>query len=336
MKNLAGNTLRGFIALFWLGMLSACSGGGGDAGDEQPAPQAQQITGVAATDQPMSGSVTAVDANGSVRSASIGSDGVFFLPTDGLAAPLMLHASGPAGDLFSIADDVTGNFNINLLTHLVVELVRLNGGDEPADLFELFLSWNAETDPADLPFVRALLLRVQNVINANLRDLLQNHGLNASTFDFLRTVLPDSQSGFPGVLADIQALSLTDGQIQGLIEGEPWILNPDIDTSGIDVGGSGGEGGSELDLHKLSFTVSLAGGEQELHLIGVELPADQAEFCAAMASRDASISLRRILDDVGDLIIAHCSFDGTTGNVSGWLDISSPLSLPFTAQYRYD
>lgn len=336
MNEFVGNILRGFVALLWLGMLSACSGGGGDAGAEPPAPQAQQITGVAATDQPMSGSVTVVDANGSVRSASIGSDGVFLLPTDGLAAPLMLHASGPAGDLFSIADDVTGNFNINLLTHLVVELVRLNGGDEPADLFDMFLSWGAATEPTDLPFLRALLLRVQNVINANLRDLFQSHGLNAATFDFLRAVLPDSQNGMSGVLADMQSLSLTDGQIQGLVDGEPWILNPDIDTSGIHAGGAGGESGSVVDLHKLSFSVSLAGGEHELHLIGVELPDDQSEFCAAMASRDASISIRRVLDDVGDLIIATCSFDGTTGNVSGWLDIPSPLSLPFTAQYRYD
>lgn len=228
-------------------LLTGCGGGGTSS---------TSISGTVATGAALTGTVEVVDANGVTKSANIGAGGAFTIDTTGLYAPIMLRATGSGGSagtiLYSLADGVTGVFNITPLTHLALELLRQEGATgTQTDLAALFAAWNAEIDPTDRDALHTAMLNAQAAINANLAAQFQAHGLTPTSYDFLRTAFTPDLSGLDAVLEAISSLSISGNQIDLVVSGNPIMFNVHIDISGYSIGagssgggGSGGSGGS--------------------------------------------------------------------------------------------
>jgi hypothetical protein len=233
--------LKWLLSLLAATFLLAGCGGGSSGGSSSTA-----ISGTVATGAAVTGTIDLVDAAGVTKQATIGTNGAFTIDTTGLSAPFILRATGNgayAGTvLFSMADGVTGVFNITPLTTLALELVRQGwSGTPPADLTGLFSNWNADIDPADLAAMQAAILEAQAVINANLASQFQANGLTAATYDFLRTAFTPNSTGIDALLDAIE-LAISGSGITMNVGGNPLQFNFSIDISGFNIGGSGGGG----------------------------------------------------------------------------------------------
>lgn len=244
--------MRTFLGVFkwWLSLLAlavvvtGCGGGSGTT--------STSISGTAATGAALTGTIELVDANGVVvGNQLIGANGAFTIDTTDLAPPFILRATGSGNDagiiLYSLADGVTGIFNITPLTHLALELLRQDdGAGAPADLAALFAAWNAQVDPDDLAGLQTALLQAQARINANLATQFQANGLTPANFDFLRAAFVPGQPGIDAVLDAISGLSINGNQIAMNVGGSPFTFNFNIDIAGFNIGGgnAGGGGGA--------------------------------------------------------------------------------------------
>ena len=301
-------------------LLTGCGGGDGTT--------PTSISGTAATGLALTGSVELVDANGQTRNVNIGTNGAFTVDTTGLSAPLMLRATGNGSStgtvLYSLADGVTGVFNITPLTHLAVELMRqAEGADAPANLAALFAGWNAEVDPVDLADLRAAMLRAQAVVNANLATQLQAHNLTPATFDFLRTAFQANQTGLDAVLDAIH-VEITGNQIAMHVGGSPFNFNVNIDLTGFNIGGSsGGTGGSTGGGGSGSTTTTCATGSTTMTFAdnpqnsGPYGNGDQVCFTASTTS--LAFSGKTLTSPVQNTVVtapyaAYTFTDAATGN----------------------
>ncbi|NTV95009.1 MAG: hypothetical protein HGA75_06275 [Thiobacillus sp.] len=102
-------------------------------------------------------------------------------------------------------------------------------------------------------------------------------------------------------------------------------------SGAIDTPSGGGTG-------SLTLTVTISGvAAANVNIDGVTKPASQADFCADMTS-DSTTSLNHALGAVGTFTIDSCTFDGSVGNVSATLAVTSPVSMnvPYTVVYTYN
>lgn len=220
-------------------LLTGCGGGGGSS---------TSISGTAATGAALTGTVELVDANGVTKSVNIGPGGAFEIDTSDLSAPIMLRATGNGGNagtvLYSLADGVTGVFNITPLTHLALELLRQGGSvGETADLAATFAAWHSAVNPAGLDALHTALLNAQATINANLQAQFTAHGLTPTSYDFLRTAFSANSSGVDAVLDAIH-LTITGNQISLLVGDAPHPFDIHIGHTGYSIGGATGGGSS--------------------------------------------------------------------------------------------
>lgn len=238
------DVFKGWLSLLALAVvLTGCGGGSGGTASTS-------ISGTAATGAALAGTIELVDANGVVRSNQpILAGGAFTIDTTGLAAPFILRATGSGNDagiiLYSLADGVTGIFNITPLTHLALELLRQDdGAGAPADLTALFAAWNAQVDPTDLAGLQAALLQAQARINANLHQQFTDAGLTPANFDFLRTAFVPNQAGIDAVLDLISGLTIAGNTITMNVGNSPFPFNINIGIAGFNIGGGAGGGGT--------------------------------------------------------------------------------------------
>ncbi|PHV12057.1 hypothetical protein CSQ89_07525 [Chitinimonas sp. BJB300] len=86
----------------------------------------QTISGVATADTPLQGTIIIRDNIGTMKTATLQTDGHFSFDVSQMKSPFMLRAEGDANDehfvLYSAATDADGNghFNVNALTNLIV------------------------------------------------------------------------------------------------------------------------------------------------------------------------------------------------------------------------
>jgi hypothetical protein len=193
--------------------LTACGGGGSggsNASDGATATAtATYITGTAAAGAPLAGAtVTLTDANGTQRTATASADGSFTLEAQGLAAPLVLSATGTIGDIpatfIAVAADGPKagegkTLNVTPLTTAVAAL--LSDDSDPMQLTDPAVL-NAKATPAQLAAVVAALRSI-------LHDVLQSAGANATTFDPMTTPFRADRTGLDAVL-DAVKVSLSD------------------------------------------------------------------------------------------------------------------------------
>lgn len=230
--------LKWFLSLMATAVLLTGCGGGGSG--------STSISGTVATGAALTGTVDLVDAAGVMKQVAIGTNGSFTIDTKGLLAPFILRATGNgayAGTvLFSMADGVSGVFNITPLTTLALEVVRQGWpGTPPVDLAGLYLNWNANVDPADLVTMQTAMLEAQAIINANLANQLQANGLTAATYDFLRTAFSPNNAGIDALLDAIKLVVSGSGIT---MNGNPLQFDFNIDISSFNIGGSNGGGGN--------------------------------------------------------------------------------------------
>lgn len=248
--NVFSRIFKGWVSLLVAAVfLTGCLDSGGGGGTASTS-----ISGTAATGAPLAGTVDLVDANGvAATPVTINSDGTFTITTTGLSAPFILRATGgnnnPGVILYSLADGVSGTFNITPLTHLAVEMYRRGVGVPPSDLDALFAAWNTQVDPADLATLQTALLQAQARINANLDAQFKAQNLTPTTFDFLRTGFSANHQGLDALLDGIHVsinangISITAGAGAGTTT---LPFNIDISINGYNIGGgaAGGSGGS--------------------------------------------------------------------------------------------
>lgn len=219
----------------------------GCLGSDTSGTASTSISGTAATGAAMTGTIDLVDANGITRTVTIGANGAFSIDTTGLAAPMILKANGNGGAviLFSLADALSGVFNISPLTNLALEVLRQGDAGGPADLNAVFDGWNGLVDPADLAEIQGDLRDALARVNANLQAQFEANGLDEMTFDFLRTAFTPNGNGIDRVLDDIRVVFGEGGVVinnpAGARLGD---FNFQISIAGFNIGvGGGGAGG---------------------------------------------------------------------------------------------
>ena len=178
--------------------LYGCGGGGGDAAPGASAPLT--ISGTAAAGLPLVGSVTVKDANGVVRSTTIGANGDYSVDVTGMTAPYVFRATGTVGGrsyvLHSAASaaDANGTINITPLTDLIVANIA---GQLAANYFEAG-SFGGMT--------RAELDAETASLKAKLLPVLQAMGVDSS-IDLLRTAFTPLASALDKAL-DVISISV--------------------------------------------------------------------------------------------------------------------------------
>lgn len=219
------------------------------------------IAGVAAVGAAFTGTIDIVDANGATRTGiAIGANGAYTADTTGMAAPFIIRATGNgayAGTfLYSVADALTGTFNITPMTNLALEVARRNATPPPADLATLFADWNALYDPADLDAFRAAIKEALAIVNANLSVQLTANGLTPTSYDFLRGAFPAFGQGIDAVL---DGLVITFGEgITITFNGGPVTFDIEIGIGGYDIGGNGGGSNTACGAGSIDMTFAKA------------------------------------------------------------------------------
>lgn len=204
------------------------------------------IAGVAAVGAAFTGTIDIVDANGATRgNIAIGANGAYTVDTTGMAAPFIIRATGDGANagtiLYSVADALTGTFNVTPMTNLALEVTRRNMAPPPADLATMFAQWNDSVDPSDLDAFRAAIEEALAIVNANLSVQLTANGLTPTTYDFLRGEFPAFGQGIDAVL---DGLVITFGEgISVTFNGGPVVFDITIDIAGYNIGGGNGGGG---------------------------------------------------------------------------------------------
>lgn len=138
------------------------------------------LSGVAAVGSPLAGTVSVKDANGTIRSTPLGSNGVYFIDVAGLQAPFVLRAEGSANGhnytVYSaaVAADVGNTINITQLTDLVVDNIA---GQVASAYFDNgdFSSLTPTALAAELALLKSRLLPVLTALGVDASvDLLRS------------------------------------------------------------------------------------------------------------------------------------------------------------------
>jgi hypothetical protein len=311
-----------------------------DGGDGGTGTAATSISGTAATGAAMTGTVDLVDANGVTRNVTIGANGAFLIDTTGLAAPMILRANGNGGAviLFSLADGLTGVFNITPLTNLALEVLRQGDAGGPADLAAMFVGWNGLADPADLAEIQSNLRNALARVNANLQAVFDANGVDETTFDFLRIAFTPNGNGIDGVLDDIRVVFGEGGVVinnpAGALLGN---FNFQINIAGFNIGGGGGGAGG---AGTMTLAVSVSGIAGLTVTVPNEYPEGftESDFCGVFNDPTEIAELQDQIGAVGSLSLNSCSFSGSVGVVAMTLSVTTPvaISVPYTLTYTFN
>jgi len=181
-----------------LSALAACGGGGGSAPEastsKDPVVDKTPVTlsGTVATGAAVSGTVTAKDANGLVRTGTIAADGSYRIDVTGLQAPFLLRAVGTVGNKQIVltapvsAADFNSTINITPLSDLIVA----NLGGQAAEAFF--------SAPDFSKLDKASVDNALKDLQAKLAPVLEAAGL--TNVDFLRVPFAANHSGVDGLL----------------------------------------------------------------------------------------------------------------------------------------
>ncbi|MDQ5987616.1 MAG: hypothetical protein CSYNP_03361 [Syntrophus sp. SKADARSKE-3] len=150
--------------------------GGGSTSTGTPAAPSMTVSGIAATGEPITGTVYLKDSSAQEFSVPIGTDGTYSLDVTNLTAPFILKAVGTASGenciLYSLANE-PGIANINPLSHLSV--VQANSGSDPSSLY-------ANLTASQLQAINTELATVIPQIQALLQPVLSQYGVSTKNF----------------------------------------------------------------------------------------------------------------------------------------------------------
>ena len=217
-------------------VLNGCGGGsGGGAG------VSKTLSGTAATGAAIDGIVSVYGINGGVVEVPVAASGVYSADVTGLTPPFCVCAvpndSGLATQ-YSYAPQ-SGTANVTPLTTLA--LFYANDEQDPANLIA---AW-----PASAASVIAAAPSAQATVNANFVG--QFSSVDFTTYDFLTS--PFSIGDTFDQILDLLNIDISSGAPVITVNGAPYTFNPNIDVSGINIGGSTlGSGSGQLTIAGLT------------------------------------------------------------------------------------
>ena len=341
--------------------LAAC-GGGSDDNTTQPlptttpttptppiAPVATQLSGTAAIGAPVAGATVQVrcaDASAALETVT-NAAGVWQANTTGQSLPCAVRVSGgnlaTGQALYSAALDF-GNVNVTPLTDLLIANAT---GTSPA-------TWWGNNGPADFSALTATKIEkaLTQLRSALALPALQNIDPRLTAF----TATP--KNAMDDILEALQQALKTSGITYQALLNEAskanFMMSPDFKLTlqtahrtitvgapdpGTNPGTAPGAPGA-TGAYTLTLVVTAMGANlPPVTLTNMPKPATQSEFCDELnnASSDMSLS-KSIPAGTGSLTINSCSFNGTVGQVSATMTITSPMAMtvPYAVTYTYN
>lgn len=308
------------IALGLAATLSACGGGSSST--------SPTLSGVAAVGVPIvNGSVKISCAGGTALTSTTNSTGAWTVTTSGQTLPCAVQVSaGTVGGLanttpyHSIAISF-GTVNITPLTDLAVaQLV----GTAPQTWFgtPVFTGVNTAALNTALGTVNTSLGLTSTLGSVNpftSAFLAKNGDKIDDILEAIKTVLSNQSKTYADLLAAAQAGNYATFSGFGTAFSTVY-----VNLAGSGAGGSGGAGSLTIVT-----TVSGVAGPS-IVVNGVTKPANQSDFCSAIAS-DSSITS---IGAGGTLTINSCTFSGNVATVTATLSAFG-TTIPYSITYTY-
>lgn len=316
--------------------LVACGGGGNDD---------PQLSGTAAIGAPVAGATVQARCAGSgstLLESITSANGTWQINAAGQSLPCAVRVSGgnlAAGQaLHSVALDFS-NVNITPLTDLMVANAT---GKLPA-------TWWGSTGPTDVASLTAAnvekaLGQLRTALNLPALQTLdpRTAAFKAAPKDKVDDILEALQSALATAGLSYSAL-LNEAAKAAFTLSSNFQLTLQTAYNTITIGGTGtgtgtGTGGSSSGKYTLTIDVTAAGvAVPAVTITNMDKPANQSEFCDQIGSSNSDIGLSQsIPTETGKLTINSCSFNGTTGQVSATLSVTSPaITLPYAITYNY-
>ena len=345
--------LAALAAVAGLGMgLAACGGSDDDAAVAPPAPASTQLAGTAAVGAPIANGAVQVRCAGTasaVLQTTTSATGAWQVNTTGQSLPCAARVSGgnlPAGQaLHSLALEF-GTLNITPLTDLIVANATSR----------LPAAWWGSTGPADLaalsaPSVSKALNQVRSALG-----LVPLQTLDPRTAAFTATPKDTTDAMLEALQKALATSGLTYASLLGEASKAAFTLSDSFRVTiktayntitvgnpgagpGVDVDTGPGTGPGTSGNYTLTLNVVASGmALPPVTITNLPKPATQSEFCDDINSASSGIGLNQSIPaGTGTLKINSCSFNGTVGQVSATVSITSPVSLnvPYTVTYTY-
>lgn len=236
----------GYLLVF-LFSLAACSSGGDDS-TSTTTPSVSTISGTAATGIAIEGIVNVYGSSGgSVLNTTIDANGKYTVDVSGLTPPFLICAEPSNSVLASQYSAANGAGTVNVTPLTTLTLFYANGGNAPDGLVT---NW-----PSSSATVIAALADAQAVVNANFVGtfISINPSLNIdfTTYDFFTT--PFNIGDVIDQILDLLVVDIGGSSITITVDGNPFVFDENIDTTGIDIG-SGGDPVSNNATGSLSIS----------------------------------------------------------------------------------
>ena len=343
--------LRRTLVLSAVASLGLVACGGSDDNDTPRQPVATQLSGTAAIGAPVTGAAVQVRcaATSTVLEAITNAAGVWQVSTTGQSLPCAVRVSGgnlASGQALHSAALDFGNVNITPLTDLIIANAT---GKSPA-------TWWGSAGPADFSALTAPSLEkaLNQLRSALALPSMQKVDPRTTTFtatpkDAMDDMLEALQQALGTSGISYQAL-LNEASKASFMLSQDFKLTLQTAYNTITVGGTGtgmengngngtGAGTGTGGNYTLTMNVTAAGVvTPAVTITNVPKPNTQGEFCNELTSTSSDLSLSQSIPaGTGSLKINSCSFNGSVGQVSATVTITSPVAMtvPYTVVYTY-
>jgi hypothetical protein len=318
MNSQIRSTLLALLCSSALGL----AGCGGDS-DDTPVATATTISGTAAVGAPLTGTVTAVGANGVTVSVALASNGSFTLSSTNLTFPALVKADNGAGVvLYSWASAADTTTNITPLTTLALVLTELSD-----NLDAVFTAWSGSANAVTLAEMQA----AQAIVNANLQAYFASAALDFTNYDFLTEPFAADGSGIDAVLDDLDFEFDFDADtfadvVSILLDGTSTdvAFDADVDVSDIAIGGA-----SDFTPVITSFSPSSGGAGDSITINGSGFGDDpfhlQVSFPNSVAASIVSVTDTQIV-----ITVPNAAVTGTITVTHGLSGANATTASAFT------
>lgn len=259
--------------------ITGCAGGGEDNNNVATS---TAINGTAATGVALTGTVTAVGANGKQAAVTLNANGTFTLNSTELTFPVLLKADDGNGTvLYSWAAAANSVANITPLTTLALILTDLSD-----NLGTVFANWSGSANA----LTSSALQTAQAKVNANLQTFFVNASLDSTNYDFLTTPFTADGTGIDAMLDALDfGFSYTGADFASVVNIKLANTNNAVsfsvsaDASGISIGGA-----SSLVPAVASFSPASGAAGTSVTLAGTGFDDDKFHLVVSFANNVAA------------------------------------------------
>jgi len=243
-----------------------------------------------------------------------------------MTPPFILKAIPDDGSQteFSYAETTNITANITSLTTLAMYTATGN-----QDLADMAANWATRANQ----ITADALETAQKQVNQNFSGQLSAQSLNAATYDFFNAAFNADGTGIDAVMDSVSVdIDMSANSVKVMINGQAFTFNPNMDISGINIGGNGSnndsssDGGLDIDLGDVT-----GGGDWTLVVSGttttagftVDIPATSVQNLPAPAD----------VSDLESTINEQYAATGVNGDVSVTEISSSSTKVVFEISF---